>query len=263
MYNVAPQARLLWDGFFDWLSRSSGVDLEVVAHEAPAPLSTLWHRADLGVAFMCGFPFMATEPDVRPVALAAPVAQACWAKGMPFYASHIVVASSGRLRRPDDLRDATLGWTVRDSQSGYHALRRFLVEAFPDEGGKVFGNTKGPFLNPAGIIAAIVQGDVDAGPIDAYAFELLRVSAPELVSGLHVMATTTSTPCPLLVAAPQAPKKDVEALRRSLLTAHETVEGLERLRSLALSGFAAIAVNDYLSLTNWAGSLAAQGLGEW
>jgi ABC-type phosphate/phosphonate transport system substrate-binding protein len=263
MYNVVPQVRSLWDGLFGWLSRSSGVELELVAHEAPAPLSALWQRRDLGAAFMCGYPFITTEPDLRPVALAAPVARADWAQGRPLYASHIVAASGSPITAPDDLRGATLGWTVRDSQSGYHALRRFLVDTFPADAGNIFGATKGPFLNPVGMIEAVIGGVVDAGPVDAYAFDLLRMHAPAMVSGVKILATTGSTPCPLLVASRQAPGRSVEALRRSLLTAHEDADGLDCLESLGLLGFAEVVVDDYPTLVRSARLAEEQGLGEW
>src|SRR5437899_2747028 len=92
MYNVGPTVRGLWDHLFAWLSEESGIRLEVIAHDAPAPLSELWARPDLGAAFMCGYPFSRLPADQRPIALAAPVSIAPWAGGRPLYASHIVVA---------------------------------------------------------------------------------------------------------------------------------------------------------------------------
>lgn len=92
MYNLSPKISGLWDRLFDWLSSQSGINLEVIAHAAPAPLSELWARPDMGTVFMCGFPFSRLAAAERPVPIAAPVSLADWAEGRPVYASHIVAA---------------------------------------------------------------------------------------------------------------------------------------------------------------------------
>src|SRR6218665_3423610 len=88
MYNLSPAIRGAWDDLFGWLGRESGTDLQIVAHAAPAPLSELWNRPDMGAVFMCGFPFSQMPEEARPVALAAPGSTEEWARGGPLYASH-------------------------------------------------------------------------------------------------------------------------------------------------------------------------------
>ncbi|WP_011582288.1 MULTISPECIES: phosphate/phosphite/phosphonate ABC transporter substrate-binding protein [Chelativorans] len=263
MYNVAPEVRSLWDGFFDWLSRQADADLEIVAHDAPAPLSELWQRPDLGAVFMCGYPFISMAPELRPIALAAPVALAAWSQAKPLYASHIVVAANNAAKTPKDLFGMTFGWTVRDSQSGYHALRRFLLEGFSSEFRDALPPAKGPFLNPTGIIQAVREGLVDAGPVDAYAFELLRVHAPEKISGVKVIATTPSTPCPLLIASRGTPHSLSDNLRNALLSAHEDAEGAKWLESLQLRRFAEVAIDDYAILAEYPGRIELESLHAW
>src|SRR5260370_12940188 len=66
MYLVNPQAASAWKELFAWLSRESGVELDVLDHAFPLPLSDLWSRADLACAFLCGFPFALTTPPPLP-----------------------------------------------------------------------------------------------------------------------------------------------------------------------------------------------------
>jgi hypothetical protein len=71
MYAATPAAAAAWKCLFHWSAGRSGVGLAVVEHAFPAPLADLWARPDLGVAFMCGRPFVRSAR--RPKPLAAPV----------------------------------------------------------------------------------------------------------------------------------------------------------------------------------------------
>ncbi|MBY3156251.1 MULTISPECIES: phosphate/phosphite/phosphonate ABC transporter substrate-binding protein [Rhizobium] len=243
MYNLSPRIRSLWDALFALVSLHSGVELEIIAHAAPAPLSELWTRPDMGAVFMCGYPFSRTPEGLRPAALAAPVSSEEWSLDQPLYASHILVASTGPVNAVADLAAARWGWTVRDSQSGYHAARSYLAGRFA--GTMKQSTTVGPLLNPSGIVAALKDGRIDAGAIDAYAFQLLSMHERDAIDGLRILATTDSLPAPLLVAAQTLPADIATALQRSLVTLHETPEGAAALERLGLRRFSAVAPSAY------------------
>ncbi len=234
MYNLSPRISAQWDRLFQWLSSHSDVDLEIIPHAAPAPLSELWVRSDMGVVFMCGYPFSRLTAEERPVALAAPVSLADWSKGQPVYASHIVVGRDVSYD-PADLAALRWGWTVRDSQSGYNAPREFFADI---ANGRSAGETVGPLLNPYGVIEAIRSNAIDVGAIDAYAFQLLELHEPDMLAPLRVIATTRPAPFPLFVAARQLPRETIDALRAALLDAHRSPDGRAILGSLGLAGFA-------------------------
>lgn len=234
MYNLSPKIAGLWDRLFGWLSSQSGIDLEVIAHAAPAPLSELWARPDMGAVFMCGFPFSRLAAFGRPVPLAAPVSQADWANGQPVYASHIV-AGHDKPFTEADLSAVRWGWTVRDSQSGYNAPREFIAAI---ANGRSLRETVGPLLNPRGVVEAIRMGAIDVGAIDAYAYQLLQMHDPEMIAPLRVVATTRPAPFPLLVAARQQSPETIAALRDTLLGAHRNPEGSNILNALGLAAFA-------------------------
>lgn len=259
MYNVGPKVRGLWDDLFAWLSEEAGIRLEVIAHAAPAPLSELWARPDLGAVFMCGYPFSRLPADERPVALAAPVSTAPWANGRPVYASHIVAARDAAFD-PADLPALRWGWTVRDSQSGYHAPRAFLA-GLPQQGRGV--KTVGPLLNPNGVVDAIATGRIDVGAIDAYAWQLLEMHEPEALAPLQIVATTPATPVPLLVASRHQPADGIAALRQALLRAHRGAQGQSVLASLGLSQFVEPDVAAYDSLPKRAQEADARLAAAW
>ncbi|MBA5803715.1 phosphate/phosphite/phosphonate ABC transporter substrate-binding protein [Rhizobium changzhiense] len=238
MYNLSPRIRGLWDALFAQVSLLSGIELEIIAHAAPAPLSELWARPDMGAVFMCGYPFSRMPEAARPAVLAAPVSSEAWSLDQPLYASHILVASTGPVNAVADLAAVRWGWTVRDSQSGYHAARSFLADRFA---GKMKQSlTVGPLLNPSGIVAALKDGRIDAGAIDAYAFQLLSMHELDAIDGLRILATTDPLPAPLLVAAQTLPLDIAAALQQSLVTLHETPEGAAVLVRLGLRRFSTV-----------------------
>ncbi|RIY02191.1 phosphate ABC transporter substrate-binding protein [Aureimonas flava] len=236
MYNVAPGARAAWDALFAWLAGAAGVALEAIAHAPPASLPALWGREDLGAAVMCGFPYASLAPAERPAALAALRPSGAFADGGANYASHIVVRADAPFTTFDDLKGRRFGWTVRDSQSGYHAPRQHVAARW---GAMLFAEARGPLLNPSGVLAALEAGEIDAGPVDAQSFALLALHEPALAAGLRVLDTTAARPAPLLVAAPTLPPETLGALRGALLSADASPEARPLLRALALDGFAA------------------------
>src|SRR5258706_125258 len=98
MYSVNPQAASAWKELFDWLSRESGVELDVLDHALPLPLSDLWPRADLACYFMCRFDLaLATRPPRPDAGLVPSKAPAPWC---PDYLARLVVHGRGvRLSR--------------------------------------------------------------------------------------------------------------------------------------------------------------------
>lgn len=246
MYNGSPRIRALWDTLFGRLAEQAGLRLDILAHGAPAPLSELWQRDDLGAVFMCGYPWSRLPAGERPVMLAAPVASAAWAAGRPLYASHIAVAADGPVRSVEDLASVVWGWTVRDSQSGYNAPRAFLAGLLPADAPRP--PAIGPLLNPSGVIAALRDGRIAVGAIDAYAHLLLARHEPETIAGLRIVATTEPGPCPPLVASRAAPAAAVSALRQALTGMHESQAGRALLGRLGLERFAPASEADYHDL---------------
>src|SRR5882757_8718870 len=125
MYSVNPAAAAAWNELFGWLARESNVDLRVVDHAFPLPLSGLWSRNDLACAFMCGFPYGLSAHPPRPVMAPVPVGGPI--PGQPIYATRLVVRADSTFSALEDTFGGRLGYTVEDSQSGYNALRHHLL----------------------------------------------------------------------------------------------------------------------------------------
>jgi ABC-type phosphate/phosphonate transport system substrate-binding protein len=239
MYAIAPGAREAWRALFAWVAERADVPLTYVDHAAPAPLEELWARRDLGAAFMCGFPFARATP--QPILVAAPMPSPARYGGRAVYCSDLIVRADSPAERWADLSGKRMGWTVEHSQSGYYAVRHHLLE-YPQQG----FTWVGPLVTPRRVIDAVLNREIDAGPLDSYVHELLKRHEPETAARLRVVDSTAMTPIPVLVAARDADAAAVARLREVLLAAGREAEGL--LEPLMLKGFAAADPGDYALL---------------
>jgi len=249
MYSVNPQAAAAWKELFGWLAQASGVDLDILDHAFPLPLVDLWSRTDLACAFMCGFPFMLASQRPRPVA--APVPARAPVAGRPLYATCLVVRAVSDFDTIEDTFGGRLGYTVSDSHSGYNALRHHLLPYFRQRGARLYCKSVGPLTTPRRVIDAVLAGDIDVGPLDGYALDLMLHHQPELASQIRVVAVTDPAPVPFLVASPGCPDEIVTRLQATLAT-FATAPACAGLRDrLCLDAFAPVALDDYGLMLRW------------
>ena len=241
MYAVDAVASAAWRVLLQWVAERAGVEAAVIDYPAPQPLPALWARDDIACAFMCGYPFSRAAP--QPIALAAPVPSPQAYRNRPEYWTCIVARDDSGIQTLGDTFSRRMAYTSLDSQSGYQALRALVAEqAHP------FSSMVGPLVTPRRVVEAVAGGDVDAGPVDSYALDLMRRHTPQLVAPLRVVATTPPTPIPLLVASPATPPEDAAALRHALLAVGDEPGLVEVREALLLRRFVAVDAAEYAFL---------------
>lgn len=257
MYSVDAATAAAWRALLEWVAARAGVACEVIDYPPPQPLSSLWARPDLCCAFMCGYPFARALP--QPTILAAPVPSPSRYGGRPVYGTDIVVRADSSFARLDDAFGRRFAYTTEDSQSGWHAPRLLFAPHARMRGLPLFAAIVGPLVTPRDVALAIAGGDADAGPLDTYAHDLMRLHEPALAAQLRVVATTPLTPIPPLVGAPSMAASDARRMTDALLAVAEAPE-LERLRAaLLLRAFAAVTAASYDRLVAHASEADAQG----
>lgn len=256
MYAVNPAVRAAWAELFDWAGKSSGVPHAVIDHAAPAPLEELWRRGDLGLAFICGYPFASGGFPVQPVA--APVPASAPAPGRPFYASHLVVRVESAVTSLARSFGGRIGWTVEHSQSGFNALRHHLLP-YRRDGERLYAASTGPLLTPRRVIEAVLAGEIDIGPLDSYFHDLLLAHEPQTATRLRIVDTTQPRPMPLLVASAGVEADIVERLRATLVAASGDPAAVSLLETLRLRGFTAVEREAYEVLLEDARTAEAAG----
>jgi len=260
MYAVNHRVESLWRDLFEGIAVTSGVELLVVAHRAPLPLPDLWHRQDLGAAFMCGYPWIEWHEDAsRPMPIAVPLRIDEDPSARSTYVTDIVVRSDSDARDIRDLRGRRLAYTTPESQSGYQAPRELLAENGAAAGTAWFSSTVGPLFTPRRVVDAVLAREADGGPLDDYWHALLRRHEPETAARLRVIATTPPAPMPFLVASSQVPDSIRDRIAHALVSASRVLALRGVLDALGLVGFAAVEPARYRQLSRM--SRAADALG--
>ena len=215
MYSVTPASSAAWKSIVDWASKTAGVPVEFIEHAPPRLLSDLWARDDLGIVQMCGLPASLRSP--APTILAAPQPSLPRYGGKSVYMSDLAVRADSKFKTIEDTFGGVAGYTLKDSQSGYFAFRYHLMTKHPES---TYGRIVGGLMNARGIVKALAAGDIDVGPLDGYAWDLIRAGDPAFAAQVRVIASTDPTPMPPLVStglnADQARR-----LRSAFLSLHE------------------------------------------
>ena len=154
MYAVTPEAKAAWRTLIDWVLHRAGVDASYEDHDPPALLSDLWRREDLACVMMCGLAFSLRDP--KPAILAAPVPSVARYGGKAVYWSDIAVRRDSKFRTLEETLGSRVGYTLKDSQSGYFALRYHLLRKFPALADP-YPHVTGNLLNPRGVIRALAE----------------------------------------------------------------------------------------------------------
>jgi ABC-type phosphate/phosphonate transport system substrate-binding protein len=241
MYSVTAAVGAAWNAVLGWAIRKAKLDWQLLDHPAPAPMSALWGRNDLGMAMMCGLPYSERMP--RPTLVAAVVPLPERYGGRPVYFTDIAVRADASFRTLEDTFGHTIGYTLHDSMSGYAALRRHLL---PYRRGKpLYARAVGGLQSARTVIEALADGRIDVGPLDSYSHDLLRANDPVFAAKVRVVDSTVAAPIPPLVATGAVPSEELGRLRSALVAAADTAELAAERRTLLLKGFALPHAQDY------------------
>jgi ABC-type phosphate/phosphonate transport system substrate-binding protein len=254
MYAVAPGAAAAWGEIFDHLSATTGIALHQLHHAMPTPIAELWARKNLACTFLCGWPW-AEEGFLRR-GLAAPVLVD---EAAPQYRSRLVVRADSRFQALPDTFGHRVGWTLRDSHSGFSALRHHLLAYRTPNRPRLYAQSIGPIHTPRKIIEAVIANEIDIGPVDSFAFWTLSRHAPELTRQVRVIACTDAVAVPLLVADASRPEAESAALQSALLRLHETEAGRALLHPVGVLHFVAPDQAAYRRTLDWARAAEAAG----
>jgi ABC-type phosphate/phosphonate transport system substrate-binding protein len=98
------------------------------------------------------------------------------------------------------------------------------------------------------VVEAVVAGDADAGPLDAWWHALLRRHEPELANRLRVVAVTQSAPIPLVVCAAGTPQRQKRRVTAALERMADIAQLSDVRDALLLRRFVHVDAADYRSL---------------
>jgi ABC-type phosphate/phosphonate transport system substrate-binding protein len=246
MYSATPAAKADWKALLGWVLIRAGLHWDLIDYDAPAPLSVLWARDDLGLAMMCGLPF--AQRGVQPTLVAAPIPSPARYGGKPVYFTDIVVRADAPYQTLVDTFGGVIGYTLADSMSGGVALRHHLTPYRRAQGSRLYRKAVGELINARGVVNALAEGRIDAGPLDSYYHDLLKVHDPEFAAQVRTVASTSALPIPPLVATADLPEETLARVRAALRATADAPELAPLMQRLLLAGFAFPGPADYLPL---------------
>ena len=109
------------------------------------------------------------------------------------------------------------------------------------------------------MIEAILADQIDVGPLDSYALDLMLRHDPALAGQIRIVATTDAAPIPLLVASPECSDEVVAALQTALLKFGDAAACADLKQRLCLQGFAPVVIEDYAVMLRWDAEARAAG----
>lgn len=231
MYSVTPAVGDLWRGLLENVVRASGGNHDVLDYPPPQPLGPLWAREDKAAVFMCGLPYSLSERDDAIVVAPVPSPEAYG--GEPVYWSYLVVPADSNHKSVSDTFGGRLALTTNESQSGYYAALKTLMELEGRE--PLYSELVGPTITVPENVKAVAEGRADIASVDSYGFDLLARHVPELIERVRVVATTEKTPIPMLACSGE-PSAD---LRDAFLDSHNDPANSRLMDELLLSKFVA------------------------
>lgn len=244
MYNVNPVVAEVWKTLLLAVADRAGIEFEVIAYPAPAPLSDLWSRPDMACVFMCGWPFRRSSSGIQIVAAPIPKGGSCPGAA---YRSHFVVRADSAYEKLEDTFGGRVAWTDEASHSGFNAPRRHLLDLL-DGRSRLYRESIGPLVTPRASLMSVIDGEADVAPLDSYFHALLERHEPDLAARVKVVARTACAPIPPLVAAASIPGETVRRLGSELVASARDPALRPLLDELCLEGFDIVADPDVYAL---------------
>lgn len=199
----------------------------------------------------CGYPYVRFQAQLR--LLAVPLYQR-----QPIYQSYLIrSASDESIRSWPDLRGRVLAYSDRLSNSGWLVAQGQLAAAgvAARELGRTF------FAHGHRNVAeAVAAGLADAGSIDGYVWETMRLHGMSAASRTAIVWKSVPHGFPPLVAPLGAGHLRTDALQQALLDMQGDAEGRALLGELNLDGFVAGSAALFDSIRKLAQSVPGSGV---
>lgn len=247
---LADQAAFL-ARWAEYLSQRLDTRVTFVSRDQYQAVHDLLFNGQIDAAWTCGYPFVRFQSQLQLVAV--PLHQ-----GQPTYRSYLIrplgdttvpgwSALAGKVFAYSDPLSNS-GWLVAQGEFARAGIgQRDLKRTFFAHGHR-------------NVADAVASRLADAGSIDGYVWETMRLQGMAGASQTEVIWRSRPHGFPPLVAAAGADPVRVEALRRSLLDMHKDDAGKALLKSLNLDGFIGGQVSLFDSIRQLARSVPGSGV---
>lgn len=213
----------------EYLEERLGREVIFVRRGSYREITSLLLSKKLDAAWICGLPYVERRASLSLVA--APVY-----RGAPIYRSYLIVPKGdARTQSWEDLPPGVFAFSDPDSNSGNLYPRWAMRKA----GINVETHFRKTFFTRqhVSVVEAVAAGLADAGAIDGYIWETLKIHNPEITAKTRVVEQSQTFGFPPVVARNDLPDEEIRNLRRVLTGMANDQEGRRILSELNLDGF--------------------------
>lgn len=248
---LADQAAFL-ARWADYLSQRLEARVTFASRDQYQAVHELLNDGQIDAAWTCGYPFVRFESQLR--LLAVPLY-----KGQPLYQSYLIRPRGGEVtvRGWADMAGKVFAYSDPLSNSGWLVAQGEFAAA-----GIVQKDLKRSFFahGHRNVADAVASGLADAGSIDGYVWETMRLQGMPGAMQTEVIWKSRLHGFPPLVAAARTEPARLGALQRSLLGMPNDEAGRGLLKSLNLDGFIAGQPGIFDSIRQLARSVPGSGV---
>ncbi len=228
------------EGFGAWLSERIQRPVHFVRRKSYAEITDMLLGGTLDAAWLCSFSYVFNRSTL-PI-LAVPVF-----RGEPYYESYLIVSADDQTTQGyADLGGKVFAYVEPRSNTGY-LYPRFAVQALGEDPNRFFRETFFTWSH-TDLVHAVADQLAEAGGVDSYIWETLRLSDPALTARTRVVSGSTRFGFPPIVAGALLDEPEQRQLARVLWSMHLDPEGRELLGRLHLDRFQKATANLYDSI---------------
>jgi phosphonate transport system substrate-binding protein len=213
-----------------YLERATGQPVKLITRRTYQEITSLLISGQLDAAWICGYPFVANEPQLALVAV--PI----W-RGLPLYQSYLIAGADRAAAGIADLKSDIHAFSDPDSNSGWLVTATVLAR---------MGTVPGHFFSQTfftyghrNVIRAVSAGLAMSGSVDGYVYDVVAETEPELVRATRVVRKSELLGFPpIACAAGLSDTPSTHRLREAFAHMKNDADGQTVLSMLRLDGFA-------------------------
>ena len=230
----------------EWVVARADVDFEVIDYPAPQPLPALWARRSRVRVHVRLSAIATRQPQPRVLAAPIPSPRRVSRRGRSTGPTSSCAIDSADHAAANDLRPHGSP-TRRRFAIGLSGAARALRASMRSGRIRCSPRPSGPLVTPRRVVEAVLAGDADAGPLDSYVHDLMRLHEPRLAAPLRVdrhdaADADPAAGCGARHCRPSTPTR----IARRPAGGRGSADAWRRVRAaLLLRGFAPASADDY------------------
>lgn len=229
-----------YQGFLDYLSDDTGLDIELVQRDNPAEINYLLETLYLDAVFVRADDYFEGHEDFGMEIIAVPVIH-----GDIHYSSYVITRSDEDINSLEDLHNKRFAFNSYRFNRGevVPEYMQTVIGESPDSffSSYIYSNSQDNFID------MIVQGTLDGAEVDCIMWSYIVDSSTDYPSELKIIHTSPPQLVPAIAVHPETDKELENKIKTSLLKIHDSPGGRDILEGMDFNMFVEMDHDTYVS----------------